>query len=82
MLEGLPGPERIDRVLIHRGSSTDLTNPSTSRDDLSRTNRMCPHRGSDMNAIMSLRFRACWVMIHPSSESCGRQIMKWHQKRS
>ena len=68
--------------LIHGRSPTDPANPSTSRDDLSRTNRMCPQCGSVMYAIMSLRFRACWVMIHPSSESCGRQIMKWGQKRS
>ncbi len=64
--------------LPHRGA-TAVANPSTFRGDLSRTNRICPHRGSDMYAIMPLRFRACWVMIHPSSESCGRQIMKWGQ---
>ena len=37
--------------------SSNPTNSSTSRSDLSRTKRMCSQRGSDMRSTMSLRFR-------------------------
>lgn len=54
---------------------------STSLADPSLTKRLWAQRESDRCPAMSRRLHACWVMIHPGSESFFRQTMNWGRLR-
>ena len=62
--------------------STERTNASISRDDVSRTKRICTHTGSPMHSTKRFRFRVCWVTIHQTNESAFLQNISCGQNLS